>query len=219
MIQSNVISTKQGIANAAGASLSEVSIISIESVATRRRHLLAESIRIDVEVAANSTSAADSMVKKLTTESIDTQFKNAGLPKAQILSPPESVVVPLTQSGVDGIVGIIAGIIAGTLLCCVCVGICLKCSRMSSKVANKAGDVEGFPGNRELDSGREVGNQQPQALSTESEVQAIEVCVHVQNLYRCLCVSKCMYVCILCISNWNIFIHRVYIKYGSAFCE
>jgi len=81
---------KQSIANAAGVSLLKVSITNIASITTNRRRLLAEGIEIDVEVAAQNSNDAEAVANKLTADNINAELAEAGLPEAQILSPPRT---------------------------------------------------------------------------------------------------------------------------------
>ena len=95
---------KQSIANAAGVAVQKIEIKGIQSTTIRRalssassRHLLAQGIKIDVEVTAADGSAAASMAGLLTADNINAQLEAAGLPKAQILSAPE-IVQPNPQN-------------------------------------------------------------------------------------------------------------------------
>ena len=81
---------RQALANAAGVSLSKVRIASWESLQARRRQgrrLLAEGVKVEMEVATPSKTDAARVANSLTAENINRQLKQAGLPPAEILEP------------------------------------------------------------------------------------------------------------------------------------
>lgn len=81
---------RQALANAAGVSLSKVRIASWESLQARRRQrrrLLAEGVKVEMEVATPSTTDAARVANLLTAENINRQLTQAGLPPAEILEP------------------------------------------------------------------------------------------------------------------------------------
>lgn len=89
-------SFSQAIANAANVALSKVKIVNIEAVSARRRRwLLAESIRISVEVAAQDDRTAQAVSSNLAPDMINDQLQQAGLPQAEILEAA-SVQLPVT---------------------------------------------------------------------------------------------------------------------------
>jgi len=79
---------RQGIANAAVVAVGKVTITSIKSQTTGRRHLLVDGIRINVEIAAKDANAAVSVANKLSVENINAQLSKVGLPEAEVLSVP-----------------------------------------------------------------------------------------------------------------------------------
>ena len=79
---------RQGIADAAGVILSKVRIVKIESTETRRRHLLADQIKIEVEVSTRDSDEAKSVANMLTEDSINAQLQKRGLPEAVVVSDP-----------------------------------------------------------------------------------------------------------------------------------
>ena len=80
---------RQAIAGAAGVNLSKVRIVSITPTSDRRqRRLLDSGINVDVEVAADSTSAARTVVGQLNADNINQNLKAAGLPEAEIVVAP-----------------------------------------------------------------------------------------------------------------------------------
>jgi hypothetical protein len=120
------ISFRQAIANAAGVGLTKVRIAKITAVNTRRsRRLLAESIAVDVEVAAADSSAAKSVASNLSPDKINAQLEQAGLPKAEVLEAPS--VQSQGQNNTGVIVGAVMGsIVAVALLFAASVYFCRK---------------------------------------------------------------------------------------------
>lgn len=120
----------QGIADAAGVGISKVKISRIMPAARR-----AGSIRVTVEVAVE-ISAAASVSSTLTTDNINAQLEQSGLPKAEILSAP--VVSIPSQSNVISRLAlhIIIGVAALTVLICVCC--CVSYFYKSSRKENPA---------------------------------------------------------------------------------
>jgi len=87
---------KQEFANIAGRPKKEVRIKSIESVFLRRRRLLAESIRVSVEVVVQNVSQGLSVSSLMTPENLNTGMSRVGLPALEVLQSArveEQVVV------------------------------------------------------------------------------------------------------------------------------
>jgi len=78
---------QQALADASSVALSKVKIANIKSITSRRRHLLAEGIAIDVEITATDTQSAASVASKLTGDNVNDQLAKAGLPEAEVSSP------------------------------------------------------------------------------------------------------------------------------------
>ena len=80
------------LARVAGVSPHDVTIDSISSVGSTRRtgkrHLLAESIRVETSLRAANASAADAMVSKLSAENINSELLKNGLPAATVIEAP-----------------------------------------------------------------------------------------------------------------------------------
>jgi len=109
-------SFKQALADAAGVVLQKVKIANIEAVTARRsRQLLAESIRIDVEVAMKDDSAAQAAIGNLTPEMINTQLQKVGLPQATILEAA-SVQLPAGAVSPSSTLMLIIGALAAVVL-------------------------------------------------------------------------------------------------------
>jgi len=82
---------------AAGVIMSKVKITNIETIFRRHsRHVLAERIKIHVQVAAEDSSNAASLTNKLTVENI-----KSFIPEAEIISSPEVVFVSNGNSSVQ----------------------------------------------------------------------------------------------------------------------
>jgi len=87
---------KQEFANIAGRPKKEVRIKSIESVFLRRRRLLAESIRVSVEVVVQNMSQGLAVSRLMTSENLNTGMSRVGLPALEVLQSArveEQVVV------------------------------------------------------------------------------------------------------------------------------
>ena len=80
---------KKKIASAARVDKDKVQITKIEEFTFRTRHLLATSIKIDVEVAANDANDASSMANNL-----NEQNMNLHMPEAQILVSAKVIQSP-----------------------------------------------------------------------------------------------------------------------------
>jgi len=90
-------SFRKGISLAAGVIMSKVKITNIETIFRRHsRHVLAERIKIHVQVAAEDSSNAASLTNKLTVENI-----KSFIPEAEIISSPEVVFVSNGNSSVQ----------------------------------------------------------------------------------------------------------------------
>ena len=81
---------KGAIAQAASVDVSKIQI-TVESQASRRRQLLAGSIRIAVEITFQDVDTAQSTVDKLTLDTLNRSLQAAGLPPAVEFVPPEVV--------------------------------------------------------------------------------------------------------------------------------
>ena len=109
---------KKKIASAARVDKDKVQITKIEEFTFRTRHLLATSIKIDVEVAANDANDASSMANNL-----NEQNMNLHMPEAQILvsakviqSPAAAAASAVTTSGAATTAGSV-GLAALAALC------------------------------------------------------------------------------------------------------
>ena len=76
---------KGAIAQAASVDVSKIQI-TVESQASRRRQLLAGSIRIAVEITFQDVDTAQSTVDKLTLDTLNRSLQAAGLPPAAALN-------------------------------------------------------------------------------------------------------------------------------------
>jgi len=77
---------RQSTANAAAVAVGKVRITNVKVQTTGRRHLLADGIRIDVEIAVKDANAAASVLNQLSVENINIQLSKSGLPEAEVLS-------------------------------------------------------------------------------------------------------------------------------------
>ena len=126
------ISFRKAIADAAGVALAKVRIAKIEAVPARRssRQLLAESISVQVEVAAQDSSAANALASNLTPDKINAKLQEAGLPQAEILQAAsvQSPTIAVDNSPQESNAGLIVGIVFAVLTAlataaalCVCI--------------------------------------------------------------------------------------------------
>ena len=109
------LSFRQAIAGAAGVGMSKVRIASIRA-AGRRRQLLAESIEVEVEVAAADSNAASAVANNLTPDKINAKLQAAGLPQAEILraaTVQTPVIVEDEPTGTNA--GLVVGVVFGVL--------------------------------------------------------------------------------------------------------
>ena len=82
---------RNGIADAADVGMDKVKIAKIEEMTTRRRHLLAaNSIKIDIEVAAKDANTASSVANNLNANNVNAQLSKTSLPDVQVLSAATS---------------------------------------------------------------------------------------------------------------------------------
>jgi hypothetical protein len=88
---------KASLAQAAGVASEAVVINKIEGISSRR-HLLAESIRVDTSIMAPGQAAAQEMAGRLTADSINRELSKAGLPTATVLEAANPALNPSTST-------------------------------------------------------------------------------------------------------------------------
>ena len=79
---------RTGLANAAGVDVSAVYITNVEPITTRRRSLMAQSIKVSTEITFSDMESATSMSDQMSADKLNAQFKELGLPQVQILESP-----------------------------------------------------------------------------------------------------------------------------------
>jgi len=135
------LSFRKAIADAAGVGLSKVRIASIRA-AGRRRQLLAESIEVEVEVAAADGNAANAVANNLTPDKINAKLQEAGLPQVAILRAAKvqtPVIVEEEPTGTNP--GVVVGIVFGVLTALALAGalyICVFRSKTQSSDGKQA---------------------------------------------------------------------------------
>jgi len=89
---------RKGIAVAAGVNVRRVFITQIRKISNRRdysrRHLLAETLAVDVDVTAANASAAETVSNQLVPNTISASLESQNLPGAVLLQPPTLSVLP-----------------------------------------------------------------------------------------------------------------------------
>jgi len=176
---------RQGIANAAFVAVGKVTITSIKTQTTGRRHLLADGIRIDVEVAAKDANAAASVAQKLSVENINAQLSKAGLPEAEVLSDPvvsEVLSVPIVSAAPpppaesegksNDMTVIIAAVCAGVGAVVLGAGVCMYRRRRTQSKADL--ETEGvFPprATNDLDTDTSGENHMPRLANNMPATQ------------------------------------------------
>ena len=88
---------KASLAQAAGVSSEAVVIHRIESLSTRR-HLLAESIRIETSIFATDEAGAATIAGKLTADNINAELTKARLPSATVLEAAKPALTSQTST-------------------------------------------------------------------------------------------------------------------------
>ena len=117
---------RRAVAETASVDVEKVKVADFEAVASRRlRRLLADSIKVDVEVAAKDEDAASRVAGQMTEDNLNSNLEKKGLPEATILSAAKYTKsiespspAPTTDSaeseGMSG--GAIAGIVIAILI-------------------------------------------------------------------------------------------------------
>jgi len=130
------VAFKASLARAVSVSSEDVSIDKIESI-NRRRHLLAESIRIETTFQATGKVAADEMAARLTPHKINIELTKAGVPAASVLvsaksqrasdiadsSPSVTTKVKATSDDLHP--AIIGGTVAGSCVLLMAMTVCM----------------------------------------------------------------------------------------------
>jgi len=120
---------RQSTANAAAVAVGKVRITNVKVQTTGRRHLLADGIRIDVEIAVKDANAAASVLNQLSVENINIQLSKSGLPEAEVLSASVVSSAPASpaesESRSNDMKIIIAALCAGIGVVMLGVAICM----------------------------------------------------------------------------------------------
>lgn len=142
------ISFRQAIATAAGVVLAKVRIGKIIAVPARRssRQLLAESISVQVEVAAKDSSAANAVASNLTPDKINAKLQEAGLPQAEILQAAsvQSPTITVENSPQESNAGLIVGIVFAVLTVLAIAAALYVCIFRSKSVSKDDQFVHGY---------------------------------------------------------------------------
>ncbi len=103
----------QAIAVASDINLADV-FIERSEVLSRRQ---SGNTRVDLSIAASSTLAAESVMRRLTANSINAELRKAGLPEAKLLENPR-VEKSASQLTAGVLAGIVLGSAFGASMCC-----------------------------------------------------------------------------------------------------
>ena len=142
-------SFRGAMATAARVALSNVKISKIEAMSRRRsRRLLANSIRISVQIAAKDDSEAQATIGHLTQDNINGQLQQTGLPNATIIEAASAMPVPgavspkVERSSPLVVIGASLGALSGVVLMSALAAIVL--SRRNRALYPKSDFPEGF---------------------------------------------------------------------------
>ena len=88
----------QGLANTAGVLKKNVRITSVVSVFLRRRRLLTGSIKVSTEVVVQNMSHGEAVSSQMTSNNLNIQMSQMGLPELEVLQSARVVVAPSSMT-------------------------------------------------------------------------------------------------------------------------